>query len=85
MTNFYKIKVRGYLDSQWSEWFDGLTVTREACGDTLLSGPVRDQAALYGLLKKIRDLGLPLLLVKRIDQDENHEKSDQSPVNGEQL
>jgi hypothetical protein len=61
----YQIRVRGVLDASWSDWFAGLTVCPEAGGDTLLTGPVRDQAALHGLLAKIRDLGLPLLSLKR--------------------
>jgi len=63
----YQIQVRGILDDDWSDWFDGLTICPQANGDTLLAGPVRDQPALHGLLAKIRDLGLPLLLVKRMD------------------
>ncbi len=59
----YQIRVRGHLNHQWMDWFDGLTITLEADGDTLLTGPVVDQSALYGLLKKIRDLGMPLLSV----------------------
>jgi len=62
----YQIRVKGHLDSSWSDWFDGLTITPETNGETLLSGPVIDQAALHGLLKKVRDLGLPLLLVKQL-------------------
>ena len=69
MTDIYKIRVKGHLEAHWSEWFDNLTITLEANGETLLSGPVRDQPALHGLLKKIRDLGLPLLLVKRLEPD----------------
>jgi hypothetical protein len=65
-----QIRVRGYLDSSWSDWFDGLTVTSEPDGVTLLSGPVVDQAALHGLLKKVRDLGLPLVLVKWVEADD---------------
>ncbi len=62
----YRIKVKGRLDSDyWSLWFDGMTVTSEKNGETVIYGPVADQAALYGLLSRIRDLGLPLLLVKR--------------------
>lgn len=57
----YQIRLRGYLSSQWACWFDGMDISLEANGDTLLTGPVIDQAALYGLLKKVRDLGLPLL------------------------
>lgn len=62
----YQIRVKGHLDSSWSDWFDGLTISPETNGETLLSGPVIDQAALHGLLKKVRDLGLPLLLVKQL-------------------
>jgi hypothetical protein len=61
----YEIRVRGVLDPRWSEWFEGLRV--EADGpDTVLSGPVLDQAALHGLLAKVRDLGLPLLSVNQV-------------------
>ena len=62
----YQIRVRGVIDSRWSDWFAGLTLCPQANGDTLLTGPVRDQSALHGLLAKIRDLGLPLLSVERI-------------------
>jgi len=58
------ITVRGALGDGWSEWFDGLTVTSSALGETTLSGPVPDQAAIHGLLAKVRDLGLPLLAVR---------------------
>ena len=61
----YQIRIQGHLGSEWTDWFEGLTLTREDNGDTLLSGPVLDQAALYGLLRKVRDLGLPLLAVIR--------------------
>jgi hypothetical protein len=63
----YQIRLEGHLDSQWTDWFEGLTLTQEDNGDTLLTGPVVDQAALYGLLRKVRDLGIPLLLVTRIE------------------
>jgi hypothetical protein len=62
-TVVYHIKIEGHLRAQWAEWFEGLHVTLEPDGTTLLSGPVVDQAALYGLLKKVRDLGMPLLAV----------------------
>ncbi|MFN8491467.1 MAG: hypothetical protein U0350_27970 [Caldilineaceae bacterium] len=63
----YQIRVQGHLGQQWTEWFDGLTITLEENGDTLFTGPVVDQAALYGLLRKVRDLGMPLLSVVRVD------------------
>jgi len=62
----YQIEIEGHLDPQWSDWFGGLTMTLEDNGDTRLTGQVPDQAALYGLLKKVRDLGMPLVSVLRI-------------------
>lgn len=59
----YEIRVKGHLSSQWAEWFGGLTITLEDNGDTLLAGPVVDQAALHGLLRRVRDSGLPLVSV----------------------
>jgi hypothetical protein len=64
----YQIRVKGHLGSQWKDWFGGLTVTLEDNGETLLTGPVVDQAALHGLLRKVRDLGIPLVSVVRVDQ-----------------
>ncbi len=61
--SIYKIRIKGHLDDRWSEWFDDLTITLEENGETLLTGPVADQAELHGLLKKIRDLGLVLVSV----------------------
>jgi hypothetical protein len=63
----YEIRIKGHLDNRWAEWFEGLTITREENGETLLSGPVVDQAALHGLLRKVRDLGLPLVSVIQVD------------------
>src|SRR5512142_1401994 len=65
----YEIRIKGHLDDRWTDWFSGLTITLEEGGDTLLTGPVTDQAALHGLLKKVRDLGLPLLSVNCIEGD----------------
>jgi len=61
----YEIRIKGHLDGRWAGWFGGLTITLEDNGDTLLSGPVVDQAALHGLLKKVRDLGMPLISVNK--------------------
>jgi hypothetical protein len=63
----YQIRINGHLGGQWADWFEGLTITLEDNGDTLLTGEVVDQAALHGILKKIRDLGMPLLSVKPIE------------------
>jgi hypothetical protein len=63
----YQIRIEGHLDDQWADWFSGLTVILEENGDSLLTGPVADQAALFGLLKKIRDLGLPLVSIGRVE------------------
>jgi hypothetical protein len=65
----YEIRVKGLLDAHWSEWFEGLLV--EADGqDTVISGPIPDQAALHGVLAKVRDLGVPLLSVSQVDPDQ---------------
>ena len=61
----YQIEVEGQLEADWSSWFDGMTITKQADGRTLMSGPVRDQAALHGLLVKLRDMGMPILSLKR--------------------
>ena len=64
---WYEIHLKGHLDARWAAWFDGLDLTREADGTTCIRGPVVDQAALHGLLQRVRDLGLPLLSVMRVD------------------
>ena len=66
----YQIRLEGRLDTRWAEWFEGLSFTHEEGGTTLLSGSVVDQAALHGLLKKVRDLGLPLISVTRLSPDQ---------------
>ena len=65
----YEIRIKGHLDQQWTEWFDGLTITLQDNGDTLLTGQVVDQAALHGLLRRVRDLGMPLLSVDSLKPD----------------
>ena len=70
----YQIRIQGQLDSQWADWFDGMTITLAEDGDTLLTGPIVDQASLHGLLKKVRDLGIPLVSVCPLDT-ENPTKS----------
>lgn len=66
----YQIRVKSHLGSDWTEWFEGLSITLENNGDMLLTGPVVDQAALHGLLKKVRDLGMPLVSVNPVQWDE---------------
>ena len=71
----YQIVVKGHLDSEWSDWFDGLTITMVDNGETILSGPIVDQTALHGVLIKIRDLGLPLLSLTRIELEKGNESN----------
>ena len=66
-TMVYQIRITGHLGREWTDWFEGLAITLEANGDTLLTGPVVDQAALHSLLKKVRDLGIPLISVSPVD------------------
>ena len=74
--DLYEIRVRGHLDAHWAKRFEGLTITLEDDGDTLLTGPLTDQAALHGWLKKVRDLGLSLVSVCLLE----HGQADQSDV-----
>jgi hypothetical protein len=69
---FYEIRVKGHLDSRRSEWFGGLTMTNLESGETILTGPIVDQPALYGVLAKIRDLSLPLISVQRVEPERRH-------------
>jgi hypothetical protein len=69
---FYQIRVKSHLGSEWADWFEGLAITLEENGDTLLTGPVVDQAALHGLLKKVRDLGMSLVSVNPVQLDQPH-------------
>jgi len=66
---YYEIRLKGHLEARWEQWFDGLTITLEENGNTLLSGPLADQAALHGILKKVRDVGLTLLSVNSVEPD----------------
>jgi hypothetical protein len=77
----YQIRIHGHLDPQWKDWFEGLTLTLEDNGDTMLTGPVVDQAALHGLLKKVRDLAIPLLSVIRVEptQPDGSESKSSNP------
>lgn len=70
----YQIRLKGQLDAQWTAWFGGMTVTLTNDGDTVLTGPVADQAALHGLLRKVRDIGIPLVSVNEIHQ--SHQATD---------
>lgn len=72
----YQIRLQGHLGRQWTVWFEGMSITLEDNGDTLITGPVADQSALHGLLKKVRDLGMPLLSVTSVKSDQ----IDESPI-----
>ena len=69
----YQIRIKGHLDRQWTHWLECLTITLEEDGNTLLTGPVIDQAALHGLLKKVRDLGMPLVSVVQVQLDDTYQ------------
>jgi hypothetical protein len=75
-SGIYEIRIKGHLNNRWAEWFEGLTITLEDDGNTLLTGPVVDQAALHGLLKIVRDLGMPLVSVSPVENGQ----TDQSEV-----
>ncbi len=78
----FQIRIKGHLGQQWAGWFDGLTIVLEEDGNTLISGPVIDQSALHGILKKIRDLGMPLLSINSVDPNQST-KADSDEVKGD--
>ena len=82
-SGLYEIRLKGHLDDRWADWFGGVTITLEDNGNTLLTGPVIDQAALHGLLKKVRDLGMPLLSVNFVNPGQARTQEDKSinPIN----
>jgi hypothetical protein len=73
-SDVYRITIKGHLGSEWSDWFEGLTITLVDNGETILTGPLADQTALHGVLIKIRDLGLPLLSLTRIETDKEQDE-----------
>ncbi|TFV79238.1 hypothetical protein E4P39_00810 [Blastococcus sp. CT_GayMR19] len=77
----YEIRVKGHLDARWAAWFDGMSLTRESDGTTNVHGPVVDQAALHGLLQKLRDTGLPLMSVTQVEADQPADR----PIDPRQL
>jgi hypothetical protein len=72
-TMIYRIRIKGLLDRRWTDWFGGMDIRATEDGDTLLTGPVEDQAALHGLLKKVRDLGMPLVSVSPFESGRRRE------------
>jgi hypothetical protein len=74
----YHIRIKGHLDQYWADWFGGLAITLEDSGETLLAGPVVDQAALHAVLRKVRDLGMPLLSVVCVTRDDASDTEQQS-------
>lgn len=82
-SNLYEIRLAGHLEARWADRFGGLTITLAQNGETLLSGPVIDQAALHGLLKKVRDLGLPLISVNRVKPDQSETQPEHSKKENE--
>ena len=75
----YEIRVKGHLESRWAVWFDGMSLTKEADGTTSIYGPVIDQAALHGVLNRLRDTGLPLISVTQLDPDQPHPSDEPTP------
>ena len=83
-SGLYEIRIKGHLNKRWADWFEGLTITLDEDGNTILTGPVVDQAALHGLLKRVRDLGMPLVSVSPLEHGPSTTlgtgKADQSDV-----
>jgi hypothetical protein len=80
----YQIIVKGHLDHEWSDWFDGLTITLGEHGETILTGPIVDQTALHGVLIRIRDLGLPLLSLSRVTPERGEETNNPMQTEAEE-
>ena len=78
----YEIRLTGHLDARWTAWFDGLTVRHESEGTTVISGEIDDQAALHGLLQRVRDLGLPLVSVRQVEADPSDIPTDGTSMTG---
>jgi hypothetical protein len=76
--NYYEIRLQGHLDQRWSDWFDGLAITYDTEGNSVLRGPLADEAALHGVLIKVRDLALPLLAVNRVTDQEAEQESQEA-------
>ena len=81
----YQIRIKGHLDRRWTEWFGDATITLEEGGETLMTCPVADQAALYGLLRKVRDLGLPLISVTSVQTDQMDGPDFKQPIEASTL
>ena len=79
----YQIKVKGQLDRRWADWFDGMTVTSAQDGNTLLTGPAQDQAALLGLIRKVRDVGVPLISVQPVESGRTEDNCGKDDRNDE--
>jgi hypothetical protein len=77
-SELYEIRLKGLLNERWAEWFDGLTITLEEDGNTLLTGPVVDQAALHGLLRRVRDLGMTLVSINFVNPDQTKTEENKS-------
>jgi hypothetical protein len=76
----YEIRLQGHLETRWTAWFDGLSLTTDDDGTTALRGPVVDQSALHGVLQKVRDTGLPLISVTRLDAEHPHTPTTHPPI-----